>query len=187
MPVNAGNAQVLAMRGVAELESVERVPAAEMHRERARGHRHGFQCLVGLAVASLARQHSGDVLLHRHERGDEQMTFVGADLYGEIGTQRRLASGVHLIGAANTKLGSSRLIALNLKRRPCCVQRQRRKNCRFARCTLSKLCLARVSTDSQFPWRVQIPEADTNRVRKSSRCGCFASSRTSIAYTPQQE
>src|SRR5271157_5522133 len=187
MPVNAGNAQVLAMRGVAELESVERVPAAEMHGEGARGHSHRLQCFVGLEVASLARQHSGDVFLHRHERGDEQMTIVGANLDGEIASQRRLASGVHLIGAANTKLGSSRLIAINLKLGPCCVQRQRRESRRFARCTLSKLCLARVSTDSQFPWRMQIPEADTNRVRKSSRCGCFASSRTSIAYTPQQE
>src|SRR5271157_2495792 len=187
MPVNAGNAQVLAMRGVAELESVERVPAAEMHGERARGHSHGLQCLVGLEVARLARQHSGDVLLHRHERGDEQMTVVGADLYGEVGMQRRLASGVHLIGAANTKLGSGRLIALNLKRGPCCVQRQRCESRRFARRTVSKLCLASVSADAQLARRMQIPEADANRVRKSSRCGCFASSRTSIACAPQQE
>src|SRR5271157_3106000 len=187
MPVNAGNAQVLAMRGVAELESVERVPAAEMHRERARGHRHGFQCLVGLEVASLARQHSGDVLLHRHERGDEQMTFVGADLYGEIASQRRLASGVHLTSAADTKLGSGRLIALNLKRGPCCVQRQRRESRRFARCTLSKLCLARVSADAQLAWRMQVPETYAHGLRKSARCGCFARSRTSIACAPQQE
>src|SRR5208282_5805640 len=77
MWVNACYPQVLAMRSIASVKTIERVPAAEVHGESARGHRHGLQRLVGDKVTGLARQHSGDVLLHRHERGDEQTTVLG--------------------------------------------------------------------------------------------------------------
>ena len=87
MGINAGDAQVLAMRGVAEVESFQGVAAAKVHRVGARRNRHGLQRLIGLEVSCFAGEHARDVFLHRHERGDEQVTVTGANLNRKISAQ----------------------------------------------------------------------------------------------------
>src|SRR5215472_3842281 len=59
-----GESQDLAMCRVTKVETIEGMPAAEMYRVRAYRHRHGFQSLIGLECAGLARQHTRDVLVH---------------------------------------------------------------------------------------------------------------------------
>src|SRR5271165_187073 len=174
--VDARDAQVLAMRGVAELEAVERVAAAEVDGKGARRYRHGFEGLVGLEIGGLARQHPGDVLLHRQERGDEQMTIIGPDFNREVGAQRRLADSIHLIGATDVKL--TRFCAANLKQRPFGAQGQRGDSLRLACCTSSRLCLAGFGPQMQFARRMQVPEPHPNGLREAS--GCFGESWMSI-------
>src|ERR1019366_6535289 len=98
MGVNAGYAQVLAMGGVAEVESFQGMAAAKMHRVSRRRNRHGLQRLVGLEVPCFPGEHTRDVFLHGNECGDEQIVVTSANLNRKIGVQRRVTGRVHLIG-----------------------------------------------------------------------------------------
>lgn len=116
MRIDPGKAEVLAVRGIAELKAIHGMAAAKMHGKGARGHGHRLQGFVGLEVSGLARQHSGDVLLHRNDGSDQEMTIVGAKLNGEVGVDGGIAGRAHLVSAADAKLGECGFVAIDLKR-----------------------------------------------------------------------
>ena len=96
---------------------------------------------------------------------------LGANLDREVGTQRRLASSVHLIGAADAQFADRQTcLRQSGSDDPDGMQRQRRDSRWLAGCTFSQLRLTAIGAEPQLARRMQIPEAHANGLRKPA-CG----------------
>jgi len=65
-----------------------------------RDDRHGFQRFIGLEVARLSGEHSGNVLIHRHSRRDEQFVVAGTDHDRKVSFERGYSRSVEFVRAA---------------------------------------------------------------------------------------
>jgi hypothetical protein len=183
--IHACNAQILAVRGVAEIESFQGMAAAKVHHVGTGGHCHGLKRLVGLEVSCFPGEHARYVFLHGYERGDEELTVAGANLNREIDAQRWITTGVHLTDATYAKLGGGLSFELNPRTRG--AHNGGGDSSRFAGCTGSRLCPAGIGANSQLARGMQVPESHPHNPRKSIMSGVFGSVTTvhlSIARSP---
>ena len=77
-PVRHGRQpQVLAVRGIAEIETLRCVTSTELRRERSRRHRHRLEPLVRDEAAAFSSQHGSDVLFQGDARRQEKTSPLG--------------------------------------------------------------------------------------------------------------
>src|SRR5664280_2998631 len=163
--------------------------AAKVHGVSTRCNRHGLQRLIGFEVSCFPGEHTRDVVLHRHECRNEQVTVAGANLNRKVGAERRIACGVHLIRATHAKLGERRFITVGLNLRSRGAQSGGRDRGGFASRTSSHLCATVIGANPQLARWMEIPEPYSHRLWKSSMrsFGSVVTAQLSIDRRTQQE
>ncbi len=102
------------MGGVAEIKTLERMTAAEVHGIGSRGHRHGLQRFVRLEVSGLAGKHASNIFIHRHSCSNLQPSTRCRNLDREVSANGRTDRGNNLEYAAYPQLAAGGLFVLNL-------------------------------------------------------------------------